>query len=147
MSQTLGRPMLLSLSKTIEANRNEYYNALKKAQQSNEITPWINYFVKTILAAQIDAEKQIEFILAKSKYFDQFKSQLNERQIAVVKRMLEEGHKGFQGGMNAQKYIGITKTSKATATRDMQQMLEKGAFVLAGKAGGRSTSYQLNITF
>jgi len=47
--------------------------------------------------------------------------------------------------MNARKYIGITKTSKATATRDMQQLLEMGAFILSGKAGGRSISYQVNI--
>jgi Fic family protein len=51
--------------------------------------------------------------------------------------MLEEGAKGFDGGMSARKYIGITETSKATATRDMQQLLEIGAFVRAGKAGGK----------
>jgi Fic family protein len=59
--------------------------------------------------------------------------------------MLEEGPKGFEGGMNARKYIGITKTSKATATRDMQQLMEIGAFILSGKAGGRSTSYRVSI--
>ena len=59
--------------------------------------------------------------------------------------MFGEGIKGFEGGMNARKYMNITKTSKATATRDMQQLLEIGAFVPLGKAGGRSTSYQVNI--
>jgi Fic family protein len=59
--------------------------------------------------------------------------------------MLEEGPGGFTGGMNARKYVGITKVSKATATRDMQDLLAIGAFTLAGKAGGRSTSYQLNL--
>jgi Fic family protein len=97
------------------------------------------------LDAQIETETQIEFTLRKTRFFDQFKDQLNDRQLAVIKRMLDEGPKGFEGGMNARKYIGITKTSKATATRDMQQLLEIGAFVPAGKAGGRSTSYQLNI--
>ena len=63
----------------------------------------------------------------------------------VVRRMLEEGPKGFEGGMNATKYTAITKTSKATATRDLQQLLETGAFKLAGKAGGRSTGYQVNL--
>ena len=70
---------------------------------------------------------------------------MNERQLTVIKRMLEEGPKGFEGGMNARKYIGITKTSKATATRDMQQLMEIGAFILSGKAGGRSTSYRVSI--
>lgn len=145
LSQTIGRPVMLSLSRTIEANKKDYYACLEKAQRSNEITPWVTYFVKTALDAQIEAEHQIEFTLSKTKFFDKYKAQLNERQQAVISRMLEEGPNGFKGGMNASKYIGITKTSKATATRDMQQLLEIGAFVLAGKAGGRSTSYQVNL--
>jgi Fic family protein len=145
LSQTIGRPVILSLSRTIEAKKNSYYAALEKAQQSNEITPWMAYFVKTILDAQVEAAIQIEFTLKKTRFFDRFNNLLNERQLTVIKRMLEQGTKGFEGGMNAKKYIGITKTSKATATRDMQQLLEIGAFVLAGKAGGRSTSYQVAI--
>jgi Fic family protein len=145
LSQTIGRPVMLSLSRTIEVKKNIYYNSLEKAQRSNEITPWMEYFVKTTLDAQRDAEIQIDFTLKKTRFFDRFKDQLNERQISVVRRMLEESTKGFEGGMNAQKYIGLTKTSKATATRDMQHLLETGAFVLSGKAGGRSTSYQVNI--
>lgn len=145
LSQSIGRPVVLSLSRTIEANKKNYYDALEKAQQSNEITQWVAYFVHTALAAQTEAEEQIDFTLKKTRFFDRFKDQLNERQLAVIKRMLEEGPKGFEGGMNARKYIGITKTSKATATRDMQQLLEIGAFILWGKAGGRSTSYQLKL--
>ncbi|HRP57346.1 Fic family protein [Agriterribacter sp.] len=146
LSQTIGRPVMLSLSRTIEANKNAYYTALETAQRSNEITPWVTYFIHTTLDAQIEAESQIEFTLKKTKFFDRFKDRLNERQVMVIRRILEEGPKGFEGGMNARKYIGITKTSKATATRDMQQLLETGAFKLAGKAGGRSTSYQVNLS-
>jgi len=145
LSQSIGRPVVLSLSRTIEANKKDYYDALENAQQSNEITQWMDYFVHTSLAAQTEAEEQIGFTLKKARFFDRFKGQLNERQLNAIKRMLEEGPKGFDGGMNARKYMGITKTSKATATRDMQQLTEIGAFVLFGKAGGRSTSYQVNI--
>ena len=145
LSQTIGRPVMLSLSRTIEAKKNIYYTSLEKAQRSNEITPWIEYFVKTALDSQIEAETHIDFTLKKTKFFDRFKNDFNERQLIVIKRMLENGNRGFEGGMNAKKYIGITKTSKATATRDMQQLLEVGAFVLAGKAGGRSTSYNINL--
>jgi Fic family protein len=145
LSQTIGRPVVLSLSRTIEAKKNIYYTALQKAQQSNEITPWVNYFVKTTVDAQMEAEVQIDFTLKKAKFFDSFKDQFNDRQLTVVKRMFEEGIKGFEGGMNARKYIAITKTSKATATRDMQQLLEIGAFILADRGGGRSTSYLVNI--
>lgn len=143
LSQGIGRPVMLSLSRTIEANKKEYYQALGKAQHSNEITSWINYFIKTVLDAQIQAENEIDFILKKVKFFDRFKNMLNDRQLTVIKRMLGEGAKGFEGGMNARKYISITKTSKATATRDMQDLVEKDIFIPAG--GGRSTNYQINL--
>jgi len=102
--------------------------------------------IKACLHAQIEAETQIDFTLKKTRFFDHFKDKLNDRQLIVIKRMLDEGAKGFEGGMNARKYIGITKTSKANATRDMQQLLEIGAFLLAGKAGKRSTSYEVNLS-
>jgi Fic family protein len=143
LSQGLGRPVLLSLSKAIESNRKTYYAELGKAQQSMEITSWIKYFVDTILAAEIDSENEIEFTLKKAKFFDRFRNQLNERHLTVIRRMLEEGPKGFQGGMNAGKYIGLCKVSKPTATRDLQYLVEIKAFLVSG--GGRSTSYQVNI--
>ena len=55
--------------------------------------------------------------------------------------MLDEGADGFEGGMSAQKYTSIAKTSKATATRDLQQLVEMGVFEPVG--GGRSTRYRL----
>ena len=143
LSQSIGRPVLFSLSKSIESNKNNYYDALKAAQRSNEITDWINYFVRTVLDAQIDAEQEIEFTLKKTKFFDGHKDELNERQQKVVRRMLEEGHQGFEGGMNARKYVSLTSASKATATRDLQDLVEKGIFKPIG--GGRSTRYEINI--
>ncbi|WP_190810904.1 Fic family protein [Flagellimonas sp. S3867] len=143
LSQSIGRPVLFSLSKSIEGSKKAYYDALQKAQRSNEITDWVNYFVKTVLDAQIDAEQEIEFTLKKTKFFDQNKDALNDRQQKVVRRMLEEGHQGFEGGMNARKYISLTGTSKATATRDLQNLVQKGIFKLIG--GGRSTRYEVNL--
>ncbi|TMU54588.1 Fic family protein [Flagellimonas algicola] len=143
LSQSINRPVLFSLSKSIESNKNAYYDALKKAQGSNEITEWINYFIQTVLDAQIDAEQEIEFTLKKTKFFDQHKDRLNERQKKGVRRMLDEGHKGFEGGMNARKYVSLTGASKATATRDLQDLVEKGIFVPIG--GGRSARYEIKL--
>jgi Fic family protein len=131
------------MSRTIDADKNTYYDALKAAQRSNVITPWINYFVNVILDAQVNTEDQIDFILKKINFFDRFQGQLNERQLRVVRRMLEEGPEGFKGDMSAKKYIAITHTSKATATRDLQDMVEKGAVISSG--GGRSIRYQVNL--
>jgi Fic family protein len=145
ISQRIGRPVLLALSKTIEANRAAYYNALKTAQRSNEITEWIIYFVDVIIAAQTDAEQQIDFALKKARFFDDFRDKLSDRQTKVIKRVLEEGPEGFKGGITARKYGSLTKISKATATRDLQHLLAIGALLISNEGGGRNTSYMLNL--
>jgi len=143
LSQGLGRPVLLSLSRAIEAKRNQYYEALKEGQLSNEVTPWITWFVGIALEAQIQAEELIDFTLKKTRLFDRFKDQLNARQLQILRRMLEEGPNGFEGGMSAKKYISMTGASKATATRDLQDLADKGIFVPSG--GGRSVHYVMKL--
>jgi Fic family protein len=142
LSQTLGRPVLLSLSRTIEADKKSYYDSLKNAQRSNEITQWIAYFAQTSLFAQQQARELVDFTLTKTKFFDRYNAQLNERQQKAIKRMFEAGVEGFKGGMNAAKYISITQASKATATRDLQHLAEIGALLPQGV--GRSTRYLLS---
>jgi Fic family protein len=145
ISQGIGRPALLALSKIIEANKAEYYEALKTAQRSNEITKWIIWFLDVIIAAQSDTEQQIDFTLNKVKFFDRYRGQLSERQIKVIRRMLEEGPGGFVGGMNARKYISLAQVSKATATRDLQELLKIGVLKSSEGGRGRSTSYIINL--
>lgn len=143
LSQGLRRPALLSLSRAIEAKRNDYYEALQQAQQTNEITPWITWFTAIAIEAQVQANEHIDFTLRKTRLFDRFKDQLNERQLQILRRMLEEGPSGFEGGMSAKKYMSMADTSKATATRDLQDLAEKGIFVPTG--GGRSTHYRIDL--
>ncbi len=143
LSQGIGRPVMLSLSRTIEANKKAYYQSLQTAQRANEVTPWLEYFANTVLAAQIEAEEQIGFTLKKAKFFDRYQEAMNARQKRVVQRMLDEGPGGFEGGMSAKKYIAITHTSKATATRDLTDLVSLGVFNPVG--AGRSARYRLNI--
>ena len=141
LSQGLGYPVVLSLSQAIEANKNDYYTALNAASKSNEISAWIKYFVNMVLQAQSTAEKQIDFIMQKSNYFTKFETDLNERQLKVIRRMMQAGSVGFEGGMSAKKYMTITGTSKATATRDLQELSALGALRQYGE--GRSVRYEL----
>jgi Fic family protein len=141
LSNELQSPMLLSLSKVIEKNKKQYYEALKLAQSGLDITDWVYYFGQVILSAQRDARELVEFTVKKAKLFDQYKTVLNERQLKVLNRMLENGTQGFEGGMTAKKYMIIAKTSKATATRDLQNLYEIGVFQQIG--AGRSVRYEL----
>jgi Fic family protein len=143
LSQGLKRPILMSLSTAIEADKKSYYAALKKAQRTNDLTQWIHYFSKTILEAQQNFITTVNFLIKKTTFFDKHRDQLNEAQIKVINKMLEDGESDFIGGMNAKKYQSITKVSKATATRHLQDLVEKG--ILVSKLAGRSTSYQVNI--
>ncbi len=143
LSQSFGHPVLLSLSKSIEKEKKNYYAELEKAQKSLEISSWITFFTGIILAAQNETETEIGFTLQKVKFFDKFKPVLNERHLKVINRMFEEGPKGFEGGMNAGKYATISKVSKATATRDLQYLSEKKVLISTG--AGRSTNYQVNL--
>ncbi len=63
--------------------------------------------------------------------------------IEVIRCMLQEGPEGFKGGMSARKYGAIAKTSKATATRDLQELVALHIFI--PKGGGRSTRYTLSL--
>lgn len=143
LSQSVGYSLLLSLSTTIENNKKAYYRALENGQKSNEITPWMIYFTQVIIDAQKSTESLIDFTLKKVRFFDTFKHQMNERQLKSIHRMFQEGPKGFKGGMTAKKHISITKTSKATATRDLKALEELGVLVVQGS--GRSTHYFLNF--
>lgn len=143
LSQSLDRPVMLSLSKTIEKNKKDYYSALKDAQRSLNITPWIHYFTQVILDAQRDAKLMVQFTLKKARFFDHYGEKLNERQSKAVLKVMEQGVDGFEGGMTAKKYMSITRASKATATRDLQQLYDLGVFTREG--GGRSVRYHLNL--
>ncbi|WP_348825591.1 Fic family protein [Flavobacterium aestuarii] len=143
LSESLNRPVLMSISSTIEQNKKRYYDSLKQAQRTLEITDWILYFSTLILESQKSAKQMVLFTLNKTKFMDKFKSQMNERQAKAVLKMFENCVSGFEGGMTAIKYVSITKTSRATATRDLQDLTEKN--ILIPKGGGRSVSYDLNL--
>jgi Fic family protein len=107
------------------------------------ISAWIKWFISITLEAQVHAEKMILFTIDKMKFFDQYENKLNERQKKVINKMMEEGPKEFIGGMNAKKYMSITGVSKATATRDLQELVQLNIF--SGLGSARSTRYSLNI--
>ena len=137
------QPTLSSLSHTIEGNRKMYYTSLETNNTTLEITNWLQYFSETILNAQQNTLKRVDFIVEKAKFFERYKNQLNERQYKVSLRIFEAGHTGFIGGLSAEKYTKIAKTSASTATRDLKDMVDKGVLTKTGTL--KSSRYELNI--
>lgn len=143
LSQSVGRSSLIALAHMIEAKRKDYYAALERNNQLLEITDWLVWFARTVLAAQEYTVKCIEFLIKKTRFYGRMQGLLNERQDKVLMRMFKEGLGGFTGGLSADKYIRIAKTSASTATRDLQDLVAKGALVRAGER--KSTRYHLNL--
>jgi Fic family protein len=143
LSQALGQPSLIALSQTIQKNKNSYYEALHQSSRDNEITAWLGYFADTVLQAQNTTQCMIDFLIQKTKLYDRVKSQLNERQEKALARIFHEGVEGFKGGLSAENYISITGAARATATRDLQDLVGKGVLIRTGAL--KSTRYHLNM--
>lgn len=131
-----------SLSAAIMARRNAYYGHLESAQKGSlDITPWLLWFLDTLKEALEQALLRIDRVLMKAIFWQRHATTvLNERQIKVLNRLLDTAGEEFEQGINARKYQSLAKVSKATATRDLAELLEKGCLSkLPG--GGRSTRY------
>ena len=143
LSQGLGTATLVALSSAINRRRKIYYEMLERSNKGMDVTAWLIYFAETALVAQRHTQETVDFIIAKMKFFDQLRGQLNPRQEKVVLRMFREGPGGFQGGLSAEKYIRLTTTSRATATRDLQDLVDKNALTRTGAL--KSTRYHLRL--
>lgn len=143
LSQGVGQPMLIAISKTLEKKKKEYYSALENCNRTLEIQHWVEFFSLMILQAHEESMHLLYFLIAKSKMFHALSGKINPRQTKVLLRMFAEGPSGFKGGLSAQNYIAIAKTSRPTATRDLADLVEKGALVKTGEL--RHTRYKLNL--
>lgn len=143
LAQGLGAPTLTALAATILARRRSYYDQLAASSKSNEITEWLAWFAGITLEAQHRTRAQVEFIIDSTKLLDRLRDELNERQLAVLLRVLRQGPEGFKGGLSAGNYQSIAKTSPATATRDLADLVEKGALTRTGER--RHARYHLTI--
>jgi len=137
ISQGINQASLLSLSYVIQSKKKAYYDALESSNKNLKINDWIKYFSQTILAAQNHSQKLLFATLTKTKIFDDH--DLNDRQIKVLNRLFDHEPEGFIGGLSAEKYLAITKTSRATATRDLQDLIELKILKKTGE--GRWTRY------
>jgi Fic family protein len=143
ISQGLALATLSALSTVINSHRKAYYEILERSNRGLEITEWLIYFAETVIASQRHTQATIDFLIQKTHFFDRFRGRLNERQEKVVARLFREGPKGFEGGLSAENYIRITETSRATATRDLQDLVDKQALTRTGSL--KSTRYHLRI--
>lgn len=143
LSQCVRQPTLIAISKMLEKRKKEYYAELEKCNRTLEAQDWTQFFARVIVEAHEESMRLLYFIIEKSKMLNSLSGKINLRQTKVLLRMFAEGPAGFKGGLSAENYITIAKTTRATATRDLADLVEKGALVKTGEL--RHTRYRLNL--
>lgn len=145
LSQDEGQPMrFFSLSAQILRERESYYAILKRTQRGGlDVTDWLAWFLPQVEAAATEAEQTVANTLAKARFWLKHQATvLNDRQRKTLNRMLDAGPSRFEGGMNTRKYVSLTGASRATAYRELADLVEKGCLRPTGK-GGRSSAYDV----
>jgi Fic family protein len=145
LAQDERRPeRFFSLSTRIERERASYYDILERTQRGGlDVTPWLSWFLAQIAAACETAETTVSRVLTKARFWLRFQgASLNDRQRKVLNRLLDAGPGGFEGGITTRKYSGLARVSRATAYRELADLVEQGCLEPAG-GGGRSHAYEI----
>lgn len=146
IAQDQGSPLrLYSLSRQLLECRTAYYDALNRAQRgSGDVTEWVAWFASQISAACMRSSQIIDRVIEKNRFWANHASvELKPRQRKVLQRLLDDGDGGFEGGLNAEKYMKMTAVSKATATRDLSEMVAENLFWTHGQ--GKALRYFINV--
>ena len=133
-----------SLSSQINTEREAYYMVLEQSQKEGvDITAWLLWFLGCFSRCIETSEKLMALVLAKAAFwYRHSQTQLTDRQRKVINKLLDAGEGNFAGGLTNRKYASLAKVSRATATRELQYLLDIG--VLKRNPGkGRSASYDL----
>lgn len=134
-----------AMSASILDDRSGYYRALEASQKATlDVTDWLEWFLQTLLRSLQQAMTRIESVLGKARFWQKHRGQtLSAEQAKVLNRLLDGGENGFEAGISAAQYQAVAKVSKATATRHLAELLDKG-YLIRLPGGGRSTRYQIN---
>ncbi|MFG6206973.1 Fic family protein [Pseudomonas retamae] len=134
-----------AMSASILEDRSGYYRILESSQKATlDITEWLDWFLQTLLRSLRQAIARIDSVLGKTRFWQAHReSELSVEQVKVLNGLLDGGDRGFEQGISAGQYQAVAKVSKATATRHLAELLDKGCLQrLPG--GGRSTRYRIN---
>lgn len=140
-----GAARVYSLSRQFMQERKAYYKALANAQQGDtDVTEWVLWFLRQFIQSCLQSEVVIGSAIAKSKFWSSRAHRpLSDRQRKVVQRLLDAGPAGFTGGLSAEKYVNLTRVSKATATRDLVDLLQNEWVFATGER--KATRYWINV--
>lgn len=134
---------LFGMSARFESVRDEYYDSLGEISRGElDATQWLRWFFTQVEVAAKSSAGTVHRVLEKTQFWVRHApAVLNERQKKALNVLLDAGSGGFEGGMTNKKYAHLTKSSPATAQRDLADLVDKQCLVLVG--AGRGARYEL----
>lgn len=143
IAEGLGLPLILPVSTIIARHRAAYYDEINEASRTLDWTNWAAFFIPVLTEALTSFLSAARFVKAKRDYLAKYEADFSARAKKVILRMFEDGEAGVKAGLSAAKWMRMTKVSKPTATRDLEELFAQGAIVQAGLSGP-GTRYRLN---
>jgi Fic family protein len=143
LGQDMGQPgRIVTLSRQIESCKDRYYRELERAQRSKnmDVTDWVEWMLEQFFLASEFANRTIDSAIQRIKFQISMSAfAINERQQKTLKKLLDAGPKGYEGGMTTRKHERISQTSTPTAARDLIDLERLG--LLKRYGAGRSIRY------
>lgn len=138
-----------SISLAIEKERKSYYKILETTQNllhnpTLDCQQWIEWYLDRYNYALQDTLNEIQKVHHKTNFWDKTRNlTLNQRQLKVLNKLLEFHEGEFQGDLTTKKYVAMTKTSLATAKRDIQELVQYGCLKQVEGTQGRNIKYEI----
>jgi len=133
-----------SLSSQVMAEREDYYRILERTYKGEgNLTDWMKWFLECMSRAILSSNKLLSNVILKARFWKHYaRTNIKERQGKILNRLLDVGPGGFEGGLTNRKYAGMAHVSRATAQRELADLVQKGV-LRPNPGGGRSTSYDI----
>ncbi|MEJ6659114.1 MAG: Fic family protein, partial [Synechococcus sp. ChSW.bin.154] len=137
----------LGISAQISREREAYYTVLERCQRGDlDVTGWLSWFLEQLTSEAVTNGAVIDAVRRKAAFWWSHRySGFNNRQQKLLNRLLDAEPVGFTGGMTLRKAISLTKVSRATAWRDLSELVEQHAIEPIGE--GRSRAYRIHWRF
>lgn len=137
-----------AVSATIGRDKNEYWNALERAQRGTlDVTPWLRYALGIVAACLQESSACVERVMQVTWFWLRHRqAPLNERQRKALDLALS-GNGLDDGWLTNRRYLKLSgANTPLTASRDLAHLEQLGIIRRDPTTGGRSTQYSIVLS-
>lgn len=90
----------------------------------------MKWFLECMNRAILNSNTLLKKIMTKARVWQEFAQiRLSKHQIKAINRLLDADADGFEGGLKNIKHMGIAHTSRATAQRELADLVNPGILI------------------